>query len=137
MTALKIGLWGGDGGRGGERWVGWVWFTFSTLLLSGRGGWERNCLEGWGERNFKVHLFYNFRGGFFLHASVTHILGLTTLDTYLSKSFLRLGIYYKYPNRDLISLSPFQMSFHFISLNLLVFSCESHYTLFQGFVNLL
>jgi hypothetical protein len=65
LTALKIGLWGGRGGRGGERGVGWGWFTFSTLLFFGQGGWERNCLKGWGERNFKSHPFYNFRGGVF------------------------------------------------------------------------
>jgi hypothetical protein len=71
---------GGRGGGGrGGEGVGWGWFIFFIISEE----------------------------GFF--SMVTHILVLTTLDTYLSKSFLRLGIYYKYPNRDLISLSPFQM----------------------------
>jgi len=58
---------GGRGGvaRGRGGWAG-VGLLF-PLLFSGQGGWERNCLEGWGERNFRVHFFYNFRGGFFFH----------------------------------------------------------------------
>jgi hypothetical protein len=62
---LKIGLGGGEGE--GERGLGWGWFTFSKLLFSGEGGWERNCLKGWGERNFQVHFFYNFTAGFLFH----------------------------------------------------------------------
>jgi hypothetical protein len=49
-----------------------------------------SCSEGWGERNFQVHLFIISEEGFF--CVVTHILGFTISDTYLSKSFTRLGI---------------------------------------------
>jgi hypothetical protein len=53
-----------------------------------------SCLEGLGAEKLSSSFVYNFRGGFFL-CVVTHILGFTILDTYLSKSFTRLGIYNK------------------------------------------
>jgi hypothetical protein len=43
-----------------------------------------SCLEGWGERNFQVHLFIISEKGFVFGGLVTHILGFTILDTYLS-----------------------------------------------------
>jgi len=93
LTALKFGLWGRGGGARGREvgGLGLVYFFHTPAFWTGVMG--EKLFRGLGGEKLSSS-FNNFRGGFFLHASVTHILGLTTLDTNLSKSFLRLGIYY-------------------------------------------
>ncbi len=72
-----------------------------------------------GERKFQVHLFIVSEEGFYY--VVTHILGFSILDTYLSKSFMMLGIYNKQ-----------QRTHFFFSF----FKCDSiwFHLIFQGFL---